>query len=60
MCVWGGGGGGGAHPLQPPPRGSTVSRPDPKSTFFELGGSDKSSTDDLPTDDPTKTGVWRA
>ena len=36
MCVWGGGRGrgGGAHPLHPPPRGSNVSRPDPKLTFL--------------------------
>ena len=35
VCVWGGGGGGAPpHPLHPPPRGSNVSRPDPKSTFL--------------------------
>ena len=38
VCVWGGGGeggrGGGAPPLHPPPRGSNVSRPDPKLTFL--------------------------
>ena len=30
VCV----GGGGANPLHPPPRGSNVSRPDPKLTFL--------------------------
>ena len=37
VCVGGGGLGGGpptTHPLHPPPRGSNVSRPDPKSTFL--------------------------
>ena len=37
VCVCGGGEGGrgrGAHPLHPPPRGSNVSRPDPKLTFL--------------------------
>ena len=35
VCVGGEGDrGGGAHPLHPPPRGSNVSRPDPKLTFL--------------------------
>ena len=35
VCVWGGEGvGGGAHPQHPSPRGSNVSRPDPKLTFL--------------------------